>query len=350
MPAAAYVRRRRSFLGGLSTLLLLVLAVAGTVLVLGYLGKVDLSFLPFQLPGMPATAASLAPPKGTIAVPISAREIKAYTKISREHVIDETTMQLRFVNLKPEQIKPSMCTDMKEILGRVLDHDKPAGYVFLKEDFLPEGSRAGLSGGIPAGKRGMWVQADKVKGVVDLNEGDRFDLVATVPIDAKNQDLGKSKMAGPYGSQLALQASLTNWKKQATVSVIVQSGVIVSPMRTRKVPFTVNSLTQGAIVREKPVQEIFIAIDPQEVARLTEAMAVEAEIACVPRSGRPGDPTDSVTPDLKPRTPFSAIGSAADAAASTSSGGGGSMLLIERIAGSDRELLAVPRVNEEKKE
>src|ERR1700681_3066398 len=66
-----------------------------------------------------------------------------------------------------------------------------------------------------------------------------------------------------------------------------------------------TALTSGLVLRTKPVQEIVIAIDPDEVAHLTEALAVGANVECVPRSGSPRDPKDSVTPELRPWNPFS---------------------------------------------
>jgi hypothetical protein len=87
--------------------------------------------------------------------------------------------------------------------------------------------------------------------------------------------------------------------------VIVQSAVIVQPMNTRGVPVYQSSLTDGAATRVRPVQEAVIAIDPDEVALLTEALAVEAKLTSIPRSGRPDDPPASRTPNLHPVSPFS---------------------------------------------
>jgi len=128
--------------------------------------------------------------------------------------------------------------------------------------------------------------------------------VSTLAIDPGGAGSASLAAGGLYGRQLDLQARLTNWQKQATVRVVVQNGSIVEPMMTRQIPVANNSLTQGLIVRTKPVQEVVIAVAPSEVARLTEALAVNADISCVPRSGRPDDPRDSITPELYPVSPF----------------------------------------------
>ena len=128
------------------------------------------------------------------------------------------------------------------------------------------------------------MSADDVDGRSGLHAGDRVDLLATMPIDA-SQGGGSQpfSFAGVYGQQLALQARLSNWDKQATVRVIVQSAVIVEPMTTRGVPTYQTSLTEGAATRVRPVQEAVIANAPDEVALLTEAMPGTARLPNMPR-------------------------------------------------------------------
>jgi Flp pilus assembly protein CpaB len=293
--------------------------------------------------------------QGLIAVPVPARTIPAYSAVTRDHLWDTRNARVTFVYLPPGNIRPEMLTRLTDILGRVLDHDKAAGFVFTESDFLPKGTREGLVAGIPPGKRAMRVEADKVSGLYGLRVGDRFDLVATLPIEAGRAGgtQALSNVGGVYGQQLALQAQLTNWQKQATVHVIVQNGVLVEPMTTRQVPVFSRTLTQGGITRMRPIQEIVVAVDPDEVARLTEAIAVEAQISTVPRSGHPDDPPNSITPELSPVNPFggratSAFGVVAgpDTTAApvqpVGVAGTGPFSMIETISGSTRELKAVP--------
>jgi hypothetical protein len=171
-----------------------------------------------------------------------------------------------------------------------------------------------------------------------------------LPIDAS----GAASLAttgGMYGKQLDLQARLTNWQKQATVRVVVQSGDVVQAMTTRMVPVANNTLVSGLVVRTKPVQEVVIAVRPGEVAHLTEALAVGAEISCVPRSGRPDDPRDSITPESQPFSPYGGTVPRPGSTASTSAGGsaepvanpfGAGFTPIETISGTKREIVAAP--------
>ena len=333
-----YLSRRRGELLGspVVTLLIVVVAIVGLVAGLRAAGLLDLSKF-----GTPQRSTA-----GLTPVPTPAQIIPAHTRVTRDHFWDPRKQQLSVVYLPPQAVTPEMLTRMSEILGRVLDHDKQPGYVFTDSDFLPKGTREGIVAGIPPGKRAIRVPADKVEGLYGLHSGDRFDLVATLPIDGRGASAQNFNFGGVYGQQLALQAKLTNWQKQATVRVMVQNGVVVEPMITRQIPVFQNTLTQGGVTRMRPVQEIVIAVDPDEVARLTEAMAVEAKISCVPRSGRPDDPTNSVTPDLRPVSPFTGPGTAAFTASSAPAVGsqsGAPFSTVETISGTKRELTAVPR-------
>jgi Flp pilus assembly protein CpaB len=288
-----------------------------------------------------STAPSTA---GLVAVPTPARPIPAYTRVTRDHLWNTRNNTLEVVYLPPRAVTPEMLVSLSDVIGRVLNHDKAPGYVFTNADFMPDGTREGIVAGIPAGKRAIRVPADSVDGLYGLHAGDRFDLIATMPIDAGRAGGGQAfDFGGIYGQQLALEARLSNWQKQATVHVIVQNGVIVEPMTTRQVPVFQNSLAEGARARVRPVQEVVIAVDPGEVARLTEAMAVEARVWMVPRSGRPDDPVNSRTPDLRPVSPFAGgggLGAGSNAAAGRDAS---SYRVVETIMGQKRELTAVPR-------
>ena len=117
-------------------------AVAVAVIILGVLmavGVVDLSKLRSNKPN---TA-------GLIPVPTPAKLISAYTRVRRDHLWDAANTRFTVVYLPPRAVTPEMITNIADIIGRVLDHDKEPGYVFTQEDFLPKGTREGLVAGIP---------------------------------------------------------------------------------------------------------------------------------------------------------------------------------------------------------
>jgi Flp pilus assembly protein CpaB len=310
-----------------------IVAVAVVLEALWGLGLLDLS--KFRS-AEPSTA-------GLVAVPTPARPIPAYSKVTRDHLWDVRRNRLSVVYLPPRAVTREMLRNVSDVIGRVLDHDKNPGYVFTDDDFLPKGTREGLVAGIPPGKRAIRIPADRVDGVFGLHAGDRFDLVATMPIEASRSE--NFNVGGVYSEQLAVEARLSNWQKQATVRVLVQNGVIVEPMTTRQVPVFQAGLNQQGGMRMRPVQEVVIAIEPDEVARLTEALAVEAKVSMVPRSGRPDDPIDSTTPDLMPVSPFATPGSRSLAGAGESAGDADApaFSVVDTIMGQKRALKAVPR-------
>jgi Flp pilus assembly protein CpaB len=268
-------------------------------------------------------------PPGKVTVPLSARTIPAYTRITRDHVWDAKSQRLTVTFMDPGQLD-GIVVDLKSLFGRVLAREKSAGYVFTEDDFLQRGTRPGLVAGIPAGMRAVRLEADRIRGLHGLAAGDRFDLVATIPIDGKAAPA--FPLTGVHRAQVEMQARMSNWQKQATVRAIVQNGFIVAPVAVRAAPTTTQSLTRGATTTTRPVQEVVIAVKPEEVAPLTEALAVKADVMAVPRSGRPDDPFDTTTPDLQPWNPFGAT-----------EGLPSSYTIVETIAGAKREATAVPR-------
>jgi Flp pilus assembly protein CpaB len=299
-----------------------VVSALAAIVLLAALGIIDLSRLRSSEPST----------VGLIAVPTSATQIPAHTRIRRDHLWDRANARISVVYLPPRAVKKEMLLNITQIIGRVLDSEKEPGYVFTDADFLPRGTREGLVAGIPAGKRAIRVSADRVDGLYGLNAGDRFDIVATMPIAAA--DGGRSlNFSGPYSQEIALETQLSNWEKQATVRVIVQNAVIVEPMIARGVPVTATS-AQAAAARARAVQEAVIAVNPNEVALLTEAMAVEARLSSIPRSGRPDDPVNTRTPDLRPFSPFAAPGG------SNQTNG---FSTVETIMGPKRAVTAVPK-------
>lgn len=282
-----------------------------------------------------------APPstEGLVPVPTPIRTVPAYTRIRREHLWDPVNRRFSVVYLPPRAVTPEMLTNITQILGRVLEQEKEAGYVFTDIDFLPPGTREGVVAGIPAGKRALRVSGERVEGLQGLLPGDRFDLLASMPIETGGEG-GEAQpfaFSGPYSTQLALQAQLSNWTKQATVRVLVQNAVVVEPMTARAIPLGPGQ-TEGT-TRVRPVQEAVIAVNPDEVALLTEAMTVPSRITTVPRSGRPDDPRDSVTPDLRPFAPFTAPGRTAGGERTDRD----AFTVVETINGQARTLAAVPR-------
>ncbi|MDB5390252.1 MAG: exported protein of unknown function [Planctomycetaceae bacterium] len=246
----------------------LSIAGGGTVLALGATGVIDLPM--FRKP--------VVQDPDMVLVAVSAAEIPAYAKITRDHIWDTKRGAFSSSPVHKSFITPDMFTSLDQFKGRVLRRDKPKGYAFTEADFLPKGTREGIVGGIPPGKRSVVLDASKLNGVFGLRAGDHLDILASQKLDLQKSSAGKS-FTGPQGAFFTAQ-------KQAATRVIVQDGVIVMPVTSRAKPITSSSLTQGTQSKTVPVQEVTIAVNPEEVAPLNSALAVDSQLNCVARSGQ----------------------------------------------------------------
>lgn len=275
MPTMRPTYRRSSGLVGrlILYLLLAALAAGGAVAGLWFAGML-------HLPWRQRVAAPIPP--GYVAVPLCLRTIPAGTRVAREHLFDPQTLKPRTVPLEQELVaRRGVLVNPQDIVGRVLAREKREGYSFTEADFHPAGTRAGLVALIPPGKRSLTIEAARIEGVFGLNAGDHVDLLATVMLDAKRSGRGSAvpAIAGLGGAGAAAP--------QARVLVLAHDAVVVMPVTTRQKPVASATLTQGMRVRTVPVQEIVLAVDPDEVAGITEALATEALLTCVARSGLP---------------------------------------------------------------
>jgi Flp pilus assembly protein CpaB len=275
-------------------LLFIPLAAAGTVGTLWAFGKVD--------PKSWFVSHDPLPP-GHIAVPASPAKIPAYTKITREHLIDPATGTLAFVAVPEGEIPKEAFLNPNDVIGRVLKHDKPANYAFTERDFYPKGTRAGLAGAIPPGKRSLLIEVSKVSGVFGLKVGDHIDLVATIPVE-----MPKGGMTGKFNGGFQAEAQMASMQKLANVRILAQDAVLLTPVTSRQKPTVSKSISQGTTVRNIPVEEVTIALAPDEIAPVTQALATEVNVMCVVRSGQPDDPeAHTDTPGSDPLADITAI-------------------------------------------
>lgn len=287
MPPARNVRRGPSpLLIVMLVVLTLLFGTGGTIGGLYYAG-VDLPFLKHQ-----------EDHTGQVAVPAVAVPVPANTRITIAHLVDPQTKQMKWRYLPPKAVERlNVFQTPDEILGRVTRREKMLGMTFTEADFHPKGTRPGLVAAIPSGKRALTIDAGKIQGIHNLKPGDRLDILASRPVDLQKVMSQSRQQSGNSGGTAGLHAGVIAQQKAAAVRVLVHYGAIVQPVTTRVVPVSSSSLTQGMVNKTKPVQEVVVAVEPEEIAPLTEAIAVEANIFCVARSGLPDDPgSDSVTP------------------------------------------------------
>ena len=144
--------------GGLSSRTAVLGVSAGAAVVVGVIatlliaGQLQLFHRPIDHTGM-------------VPVPICGRVIPAYTMVTRDYIWDTKANSLSVVWVPREAVHTDVFTQLGKILGRVTAREKAAQYLFKEADFLPEGTRPGLSAGVPPGKRAMTIEAGKLNGI-----------------------------------------------------------------------------------------------------------------------------------------------------------------------------------------
>lgn len=266
-------------------ILVLVLGGAGSFGTLWWMGDVSIPFLD----GLRGDSAS-QDRTGKVAVPIAARDVIAYTMVRRDDLWDPETQEFASVWLDADVVEERGIMRGNEVLNRVLAVDKKKGYAFSEDDFLPLGTREGPAAGIEPGMRGLRVNADSIRGLHGLRRGDRFDLIATQKMESGKK--GRRDDVSP----LARAAHQEDEAWEVSTRIIVQNGKLVEPVGARA-----SIAPNGTQLRR--VEEAFLGIAEEEVTRLTEALAVDAEILCVPRSALPGAGGNDLMAHARPDGP-----------------------------------------------
>ena len=92
----------------------------------------------------PNSEDNTTPPPGMVAVPVAVRFVSAYSEIVHDDLYDVRTRDLRFAFLTPEEVKSQkIIVDASELVGRVVERDRPAGQFFRQEDLTAPRHSAG---------------------------------------------------------------------------------------------------------------------------------------------------------------------------------------------------------------
>jgi Flp pilus assembly protein CpaB len=224
---------------------------------------------------------------GMVRVWEAARRIPAFARVTEEYLVDDKTGFGKYQDVPEGKVPQDVIRSVDEILQRVMAHDKAPGFVFTERDFLPKGTLPGLVAGIPPGKRALTLDAVKLRGIDLLQTGDRFDLLAAVPVD-RLLSTGDRDQAWRPGNPLPSNTkTASSNSKQTETHMLARDAVIITPLATRARPVTSQSLMQGTTVRTVPVQEVVVAVNREDAAGVTEAVEMGVEIITIARSGQP---------------------------------------------------------------
>jgi hypothetical protein len=289
------------------------------------------------------TAPRRAQPEGTVAVFACPRNLPAFTKITREHLL--TPDGLHSVPVVEEAIEPNglFRTDvagLQRLLGRVLGRNKPVNFAFTESDFLPEGTRPGPSAGIPPGKRGIWIDTSKVPGLADALAGDAIDLIAA-RLDKAAPPVTTSVLGNltdpVMKARLETVANRGSDTAQARTWMIARAALVITPARPR-------ARTASGPQRQPPatVDEVFLAMEPHEVALFSQALAQDVAILAAPRSGQP-ETTPTEIEDSKPVDVAAEMRRMLTGEETAEPVFG----MVEVIRGGERQSVTVPRAKQE---
>ncbi len=265
---------------------------AGTLLILLVGGGILAGMWATGVLEMPWAYRGQRVPEGTIPVPMSSRVIPRYTMVEREHLMDLRTGEWTVQFLPPNQVPDGVLTHISQVRGRVTAAEKPAGFFFVEADFLPRGTRPGISAGVPEGKRALSLEASRLRGVRSLEAGDRIDLLASIPLELLPYFGG---MDSGWRAENVLSAAASGRERRTETRMLAGDAVVVEPVTTREIPTASGSLTEGTVTRMVPVQEIVIAVDRADVALVSEAVDQQLSITAIAHSGRPaGDVAETL--------------------------------------------------------
>ena len=246
-------------------------------------------------PGSPATESRV----GQIAVPALVRDVPAYSKITRADLINPQTGRYHFVWLS-EASGESVLKDISKINHRVVSRDKTAGSALTEADFFPKGTRPGIAAGVPLGKVAMSVPVEQVAGLNLLQRQDSFDIVASLPAQDRQLEsnienavlLGGIKPPDTRAGQLA---------RQTGVRKLVTRGIMVALTQGAKTSTTgaagLSGLVGGKETKKTTTTQVTIAVAPEEVTPLTEALGLESlTLFCVAHTSQPPTTEESAPP------------------------------------------------------
>ncbi|QDS89108.1 hypothetical protein EC9_33050 [Rosistilla ulvae] len=251
--------------------------------------------------------------EGMVPVPKALVDLRAFDVVRREDVYDLSRGEESYFWLPKEQVEshPEWFRRVDQIIGRVMARDKRADFVFSEKDFLPEGSRSGIVGGIASGKQGFFLSAEKIPGLRFLKSGDRFDLLASLPKKSEPPSSEYGLLMGGIKARGGKPIPLNG------VRILAQNAEMIA-LTTRRIMTTQGGLqldatdTRGRTVNNAKDEQVAIAIDPAEAVPLTQALGDDLEIHMVTRSGQEAPLANDIN-RLEGRIPMPATAVAVEA-------------------------------------
>ncbi|WDI42512.1 hypothetical protein [Bremerella sp. P1] len=247
-------------------------------------------------------------PAGMVKVVVTPRETVPYTQLHLSQLVPGGARQPRTILLAEEQVNDlKILSTTDQVVGRVVRRAKSPGTFFTEDDFFPIGTPAGLAAAVPSGQVAYTIDASKLNGIAGLGLGDRFDLIATRPVDFQ-------KMAQRIGAKdlvvsSAIRQGALRLDAGAHTQVVLHGATVIAP------PGSTAMRMHGTVTTSKK-QDIqspmVIAVSPEEITKLSEVIATDTQLTAILRGMGDVDATpipDSVDPTQSVQVLDSIIGS-----------------------------------------
>lgn len=317
----------------------------------------------------------------TVKIPVTARNIEAFTRIRAEHFVDPATGRVRYLYFPRERVRADWVRDLDDLLDRVVTRSIEAGRTVREGDLAAPGAQAGPSTGIPEGWLGLHVTGAEVQGLDEatrLEPGDRFEM-RVADVTDWNQ-LGGALRRGLSGGDALSQARANGQSSRAESRALARGVILVEIGRpTTRVRERLTNQTETTVqtiltpegpmrtetTREEPhvhqatieTRSYLLALRPDEAARFAEALANNQRIQAVPESGRqrPTAENPEQLLDVAENSPGDSLSEHStrvedeneDASPQKSGLRAGQPVIIEHIRGQEvtREVWTTPRLS-----
>lgn len=248
-----------------------------------------------------------------VAVPVTARTIEPFTRLSPEDFVDPTTGRLREFYFPADQIDPLWVLSVKDLVDRVTSVEVGPGRSMTASDLLPAGTRPGVAAGVPDGYVALEVTSLQVDGLSIPEIGGQIDLVASRPLAAEAAQ-AKSGWAASLANEVFYEPQAADIFTQADTRALCHAAILLSK-EAREFEFVVENETESAADEVKIGEDgtsrrgvtrttepkiltrsglaCTLAVPQDAVPAITEALSVQRLVDDAPNDGQTGEESES---------------------------------------------------------
>ena len=162
-----------------------------------------------------------------VAIPVTARPIEAFTKLSPADFVDPATGRLRVYYFDAEQVDPDWIRSVRDLVDRVTAVPIEPGRAVASRDLLPAGTDDGPPAGVPAGYVAIEVTSDQLRGLSPVDVLDRLDIVSARPIQSETVE-ARATWPQTESTKVFYDADADDVFSQALTEAICTGAIVIS--------------------------------------------------------------------------------------------------------------------------